>query len=102
MKIFTLYSQYEKLIIGFIISINMVAFLFYGIDKIKAKRDSWRIPEVNLLLLGLLGGGVGSLIAMTIFHHKISKKKFYIGVPIIILLNLMGFIYLFPILKGLI
>lgn len=102
MNVFSFYSSYEKLIITFIISINLVSFLIYGLDKLKAKTDRWRIPEFNLLLLGLLGGGIGSIIGMVIFKHKLSKKKFFIGVPILIIINFISFLYLFPIIKELI
>lgn len=102
MNIFLTYSKYDKIVLGFLLSINILAFLFYGLDKLKARRKSWRIPELNLILLGILGGGLGSLAAMVFFHHKLNKKKFFLGVPIISLLNFIGFLYLYQFFKGLV
>lgn len=96
------YSRYERIIISFIISINLVAFIFYGVDKLRAKKRAWRIPELQLILLGLLGGGLGSALAMIIFHHKLAKKKFIWGVPLMVILNFIGFLYLYPKLRGLV
>jgi len=102
MDIFSIYTRIDKLVIGFIISINLLSFIFYGLDKFKAKNHSWRIPELNLLLLGLFGGGVGSLMGMVVFHHKLAKKKFIVAVPALVILNFLSFLYLYPRLKGLI
>ncbi len=102
MEFFSIYTRFDKLVIAFIISINLLSFIFYGVDKLKAKKHSWRIPELNLLLLGLFGGGVGSLIGMVVFHHKLAKKKFIISVPFLVLINFISFLYLYPRLKGLI
>lgn len=55
---------------------NAVVFAIYGIDKLKAVRGTWRISEVCLIVLAVLGGGVGGALAMAVFRHKIRKPKF--------------------------
>ena len=62
---------------------SVVSFLLYGIDKSKAKRRAWRIPEKVLLLWGFLCGAVGALAAMQIFRHKTKHDYFY-------LVNILG------------
>ena len=60
----------------YLIVINIVTFLVYGIDKWKAKQGSWRISEVSLLILAVIGGCIGALLGMKIWHHKTMHKKF--------------------------
>ena len=62
-------------------------FLIYGLDKLKARTEKWRISEKTLLLLALFFGGTGALIGMGVFHHKTQHRKFTIGVPLLTLLN---------------
>ena len=68
----------------YLIVINFVTFLIYGIDKLKAKRGKWRIPESVLLTLAGVGGSIGALFGMWAFRHKTKHKKFTIGVPLIL------------------
>ena len=63
----------------------MVTFTVYGIDKSKARRGAWRIPEKTLFLLPLLGGSVGALLGMKVFRHKTKHWYFVWGIPIILL-----------------
>lgn len=63
----------------------------YGIDKWKAKRNRWRISEKMLLFLAIIGGSVGALAGMYIFHHKTLHKKFVLGVPLILVIQGMIF-----------
>ncbi|WP_280738907.1 MULTISPECIES: DUF1294 domain-containing protein [unclassified Enterococcus] len=58
--------------------INGLLFILMGVDKFKAKRQQWRIPEKTLLLLGIFGGGLAGLIAQQVFHHKSRKTLFYV------------------------
>lgn len=69
----------------YLIGINVLTFLIYGIDKWKAKRDKWRIPEATLLILAAIGGSIGALLGMSVFHHKTKHRTFIIGVPLILL-----------------
>ena len=72
----------------YLLGINLLTFFVYGIDKWKARRDKWRVPEATLLMLAAIGGSVGALLGMFVFHHKTKHKKFLIGVPLILLAQL--------------
>ena len=74
-----------KLIIIYLIAINVVTFFLYGIDKWKAKRSKWRIPEATLLGLAVIGGSIGAWLGMKVWHHKTQHKKFKYGLPLILL-----------------
>lgn len=84
----------ENIIIGYVITINVITLITYGIDKWKAKHNKWRIPEATLLMLAVIGGSIGALCAMKLFHHKTLHKKFYIGVPVILLLQIAIIAYI--------
>ncbi len=62
----------------FLLIMNLITFTAYGIDKRKAIKDRWRIPEKTLLLLGLMFGSVGRLAGMKFFHHKTHKWYFWL------------------------
>ena len=83
---------FRNIIIYFII-INIIGFLAMGIDKLKAKRGSWRIPENTLFMFTILGGGIGTIAGIYIFKHKTKKKKFTIGMPSILILEILIIIY---------
>ena len=72
--------------------VNIIAFIVYGVDKWKARKNQWRISEKKLLFLAIIGGSVGALAGMYIFHHKTLHKKFTVGVPVILILQII-FIY---------
>lgn len=74
--------------------INVVTFALYGIDKYKAKKGRWRIPERTLLLLPLLGGSVGGILGMAVFHHKTRHWYFRMGLPVMFLLQAALAVYL--------
>ena len=76
------------LVIGYLLLLNALAFVLYGIDKLKARKDRWRIPERSLLLVALLGGSIGAWLGIKVWHHKTLHKKFSIGVPLIICLHI--------------
>jgi len=80
-------------IVFILICINILTFLVYGIDKIKAKKGSWRIPEATLLLMAVIGGSIGALLGMKVWHHKTKHKKFKYGLPLILLAQI-ALIYL--------
>lgn len=79
----------------FLIVLNVVTFFLYGIDKLKAKRSKWRVPEATLLLFAVLGGSVGAWLGMKIWHHKTLHKKFKYGLPLIILIHIAAVIVYF-------
>ncbi|AOY77886.1 DUF1294 domain-containing protein [Clostridium formicaceticum] len=81
------YSTIFKIYNVYLVCINITAFVLMGIDKARAKKNQWRIQELTFMVIALLGGAMGTLIGMVTFHHKQSKKKFYIGVPLLYIAN---------------
>ena len=71
-----------------ILIINIITFALYGIDKQKAVKHKWRIPEAVLLIFPWIGGGVGALLGMLCFHHKARKWKSRIMVPLSIIVRI--------------
>ena len=82
-------ERMTQTIVFILICINVVTFLVYGIDKWKAKQGSWRISEATLLLLAVIGGSIGALLGMQIWHHKTMHKKFKYGLPLILLAQIV-------------
>lgn len=78
-----------KNLIIYLIAINIIAFLAMFIDKKKAEKGKWRIKEATLLVLALIGGSIGEIIGMYVFHHKTQKPRFFVGVPVIIVLQIL-------------
>ena len=76
------------MLIGTLAAVNLLAFVLMGVDKSRARRGAWRIPEKALFLAALLGGSVGSLLGMYAFRHKTKHLSFVIGLPVILLLQL--------------
>ena len=76
-------------------AINLVTFAVYGIDKAKAKRGAWRVPEKTLFLLPLLGGSLGALLGMRVFRHKTKHWYFVWGIPLILLAQLALAVWLY-------
>ena len=68
--------------------INLLTFIVYGADKRRARKGKWRVPEKTLFLLPLLGGSIGALLGMRVFHHKTKHWYFVWGVPAILLAQL--------------
>jgi uncharacterized membrane protein YsdA (DUF1294 family) len=96
---FSNYNNGENVILIYLLSVNIISFIMFGIDKWKAKNHKWRISENLLLIISFIGGATGALIGMVIFKHKLSKKKFYIGVPVFIVLNRIGEFLIFNYVK---
>ena len=86
--------SWVNIVIIYLLIINVLGFLVMGIDKHKAKMGSQRIPENSLFMFTILGGGVGTIIGMYAFHHKTKKLKFKIGMPLILILEILIFVYL--------
>ena len=78
----------------YLIVINIVTFLVYGIDKWKAKQGSWRISEATLLMLAVIGGSIGALLGMKVWRHKTQHKKFKYGLPLILIIQIILIGYL--------
>lgn len=77
-----------------IVIINIVTFIIYGIDKYKAKKGKWRIPENSLIGLAIIGGSIGAYLGMRVWHHKTMHLKFKYGIPLIIVIQLV-IVYMF-------
>ena len=73
----------------YLLIINAVAFALMHIDKYKAKKNLWRIPEATLRTTALLGGSFGALMGMYTAHHKTKHPKFYFGVPLILAIQIV-------------
>ena len=86
----------NTILIWYLATVNLVTFTAFGIDKWKAVHKQWRIPEKTLLGLSFIGGAAGGLVAMHLFHHKTRKRKFAVGVPLMLVLHLaMGYLVMY-------
>lgn len=83
-----------KILWIYLIGVNIVAFFLYGIDKRRAIKDRWRIPESTLLGIALVGGSVGAWAGMQIFRHKTKHWYFKILIPLFIILHVALILYL--------
>ena len=81
-------------LILYVIIINLIAFLLMGIDKSRAKKKAWRIPEATLFLFALFGGSIGAIAGMYTFRHKTKHWYFVVGMPLILVVQLIG-LYIF-------
>ena len=86
------YSMY------YLLAINALSFILFGLDKNKAKKGKWRISEATLLMMVVIGGSIGAWVGMRLWHHKTMHKKFKYGIPIIIILQISLVVYLHSIL----
>lgn len=83
-----------KFLIPYLILVNAAAFLLMLIDKIKAKKNRWRIKESTLMLSAAIGGSIGALAGMYTFRHKTLHRKFTIGIPAILALQIAAVVYI--------
>ena len=79
----------------YILAINIFGFFIMWLDKRKARKGSWRIPEKTLFIVTALGGGIGTIAGMYTFRHKTQKLNFVVGFPFITILEIIGMIYFF-------
>ena len=86
-------------ILGYFVIVNLLGFALMGIDKRKAIRHAFRIPEATLFSVALVGGSIGSILGMLVFRHKTKHWYFKFGMPIILLLQIgiIAFLYFSPI-----
>ena len=83
-----------KNIIIYLVIINIIGFLIMGLDKWKAKRNKWRITENTLFMITLIGGGIGTIAGMHLFRHKTKKPIFTVGMPAILILEVILIVFL--------
>lgn len=77
------------IIIAYLILVNIAGFVLMGVDKSKAKRRKWRIPEATLFLVAAIGGSIGSIAGMYTFRHKTKHWYFVYGMPVIFLIQVL-------------
>ena len=85
------YSMY------YLLAINALSFILFGLDKYKAKKGKWRISETTLLTMAAIGGSIGAWAGMRLWHHKTMHKKFKYGIPVIIIMQIALAVYLLTI-----
>ena len=84
-------AWWQVLLVYFLI-INVAGFFLMGIDKLRAKKQVWRVPEKTLFLIAVLGGSVGTNVGMYVFRHKTKHWYFVIGMPLILIAQVaLGF-----------
>lgn len=82
------------IVFAYMLVINIVTFILFGVDKKRAIKDRRRIPEKVLLQLAVFGGSVGAYAGMRYFRHKTHKSVFYLGVPLIFLIEVVTIFFL--------
>lgn len=81
--------MFFKILSVYLIVINAFSLVLMLADKLRAKKNLWRIPEATLIGVAALGGSLGCLLGMRIFRHKTLKPKFFVGVPVILVLQIV-------------
>jgi len=74
-------------VLVYLIAVNALGLVLFGIDKWKAKHDKWRISEATLLSVTVIGGSIGAWVGMKVWHHKTMHKKFKYGIPLVMVLQ---------------
>lgn len=77
-------------IVIYLLAINIIGFAMMGIDKSRARKRAWRIPEAHLFIVAIVGGSIGSIIGMQIFRHKTRHWYFTIGMPAILVIQVIA------------
>lgn len=93
--LWTVVGSLWPVLLGYLVLVNLIAFILMGVDKRRAKREgARRIPEKRLFLAALLGGSLGAILGMRVFHHKTRHWYFVWGMPAILLVQVALGIYL--------
>lgn len=82
-------------VLVYLCAVNLIAFIAYGIDKRRARKNRWRIPEITLIMFAAIGGSIGALVGMFFWHHKTKKIKFLFCVPALLILWIIAGICIF-------
>ncbi len=80
-------SPPAAVLLALYVAVNLTAFILFGVDKRRARRHMRRIPESTLMGVSALGGALGALLGMRVFHHKTRHRKFTIGVPLLLIFH---------------
>lgn len=86
-------GEFERVVVIYLFVINIITFLLFFIDKVKAKKNAWRVSERVLLFSVILGGSVGAFAGMYTFRHKTRHSLFRLGVPFILIMQIIGVWY---------
>lgn len=86
-----------KYVLLYLFLVNAAGLLFMLADKHRARKKQWRIPEATLMGIAAMGGSIGTLLGMYAFHHKTRHPKFYIGIPVLLVIQLCLAILLYQI-----
>ncbi|MBO6165511.1 MAG: DUF1294 domain-containing protein [Eubacterium sp.] len=81
--------MYIKILIIYLLIINLVGVAAMGTDKSKAKKGAWRIPEKTLFFISIIGGSIGTWAGMYLFRHKTKHWYFVIGMPLILIIQIV-------------
>ena len=79
----------ERILVVYLLAINLLAFILYGIDKKRARKREWRISEKTLIGIAVIGGSVGAILGMHVFHHKTRHWYFRYGLPVILIIQVL-------------
>jgi len=85
----------RQFILAYLVGMNLIAFFIYWLDKQKAKYHRYRIPEKALFAVALLGGSMGALLGMHVCRHKTKHWYFVIGIPLILILQIIGGVWIY-------
>ena len=83
------------LLTTYVVVINLIGFIVMGMDKRRAKKHAFRIPEATLFTIAIIGGSIGSIIGMRYFHHKTRHWYFVYGMPLILLLQIALIVFIY-------
>ena len=83
------------MLIGYLLIVNAVAFFLMLADKIKAKKNKWRIPEATLMGIAAIGGSIGAIAGMYCFRHKTKHVKFTVGLPLLLALQIVAAVVIY-------
>jgi uncharacterized membrane protein YsdA (DUF1294 family) len=78
-----------KILLVYLLIVNALGFILMLVDKIKAKKNLWRIPEATLFLVAAIGGSIGSILGMYTFRHKTKHVSFLLGMPLILAVQIV-------------
>lgn len=76
-------------IILYVAAVNVISFIVMGVDKRRAVKRAFRVPESTLFVLAIIGGSIGSIAGMHLFHHKTRHWYFLYGIPVILALQII-------------
>ena len=84
----------SNVILIYLLTVNAIGFLLMTVDKYKARKNLWRIPEATLMTVAIIGGSIGSLIGMYTVRHRTKHLKFTVGIPVILVLQIAAVIWI--------